>query len=86
MAKTKFGPSSDSEDEAKTMPEVEAAKDPDTLKQKKTPGDMLRKGLGLYDHALLTIAARKEETIFNFKRKKKDVAKEASMGGGGSYE
>ena len=62
MAGIKFGPSS--EDDAKTIPEVEAVRDPDSLKQKKKPKDMRRKGPVLCSHPLLRIVARKKDTIF----------------------
>ena len=68
MAGIKFGPSS--EDDAKPIPEVEAVRDPDSLKQKKKPKDMRRKGPVLCSHPLLRIVARKEDTIFVGRRKK----------------
>ena len=83
MAGIKFGPSS--EDDAKPIPEVEAVRDPDSLKQKKKPKDMRRKGPVLCSHPLLRIVARKEDTIF-VGRRKKDVAKECFTVQGRTYK
>ena len=69
MAGIKFGPSS--EDDAKPIPEVEAVRDPDSLKQKKKLNDMRRKGIVLCSHPLLRIVGRERRIPFSSDEEKK---------------